>query len=84
MVIKLIGMFGEGKEGTSTKPIISTPFNPVHLAHVGFDAEAGIFTVYHLIGIARSLGKTHQGLWNNEARSGKECPSDNRCDWIHV
>ena len=39
-------MFGEKDTNTPVvKPIISTPFNPVHLAHVGYDAEAGNFTV---------------------------------------
>ena len=46
------GMFGESRDTNSTvstKPVISTPFNPVHLAHVGFDAEAGVFTVPHFL-----------------------------------
>ena len=32
-------------DATLEKSMISTPFNPVHITHVGYDNNAGEFTV---------------------------------------
>ncbi|KAI9136066.1 kinase-like domain-containing protein [Paraphysoderma sedebokerense] len=37
-------MFSKDENQRSTKLAISGPYNPVHLTHVGFDAQTGVFT----------------------------------------
>jgi hypothetical protein len=38
-------MFAEEAPAATPRPHISTPFNPVHITHVGYDNEQGEFTV---------------------------------------
>jgi hypothetical protein len=42
----IVNMFSQEAEVTLPKKnLISTPFNPIHIAHVGFDPKIGEFTV---------------------------------------
>jgi hypothetical protein len=46
LVSSVQGMFVVEQEQQVARPTISTPFNPVHITHVGYDHEAGEFTVF--------------------------------------
>ena len=50
-------MFSEEAPAASVRPQISTPFNPVHITHVGYDNEQGEFTVIIVVntGTARPM-----------------------------
>lgn len=63
---------------------ISSPYNPVHLTHVGYNSETGEFTVRQecisglaltsltlrdATGPSKRVGTAPRGLWNLKARS---------------
>jgi hypothetical protein len=72
LVSSVQGMFVAEQEQAAARPTISTPFNPVHITHVGYDHEAGEFTVIAInLGIAPAMEQYDKGIWNFETGPSK-------------
>jgi hypothetical protein len=78
-----MGSEKEERQSTVASPIrnlISGPINPVHVTHVGYDANTGQFTVspllwlnaHHLVGSAQGMEQDAQRCRYYSPRTGTE------------